>query len=138
LPVPSGEVKTTQAPVLLTEEGTDRAAALDSVTWMRDPFPLNTIYNFSPDQRTRLVLFARNVELQAGEEFTVVKAQVEDSQRKVTPLTVEYVGKVSGSDWLTQIVVRLPDGIETGGDASLSIEVRGLPSNKVPVRLKNF
>jgi uncharacterized protein (TIGR03437 family) len=105
---------------------------------MRDPFPLNTVHNFSPDQRTRLVLFARNVDLQAGEESTVVKAQVEDSQRKVIPLNVEYIGKVSGFDWLTQIVVRLPDGIENSGDAFLSLEVRGLPSNKALVRIKSF
>jgi len=140
LTVPSGEVKTSPAPppVLLTEEGTERAVALDSVTWMRDPFPLLTTYNFSPDQRTRLLLFARNVELQSGEDSSIIKAQIEDSARRVFPLAVEYAGKVSGFDWLTQIVVRLPDGIENNGDARVSVEVRGLPSNKATVSIKNF
>lgn len=140
LPAPSGEVKATPppAPVLLAEEGTERAVALDSVTWVRDPFPLVTAHNFSPDQRTRLMLFARNVELQPGESASVVTAECEDSVSRVFPLTIEYVGKVSGFDWLTQIVIRLPDGIESAGDMRVSINVRGKASNRVLISLRPY
>src|SRR5205814_2550237 len=44
-------------PALPTEVGTDRAIALDSVTLMRDPFPLIDPFNLSSDKRTRVVLF---------------------------------------------------------------------------------
>ncbi|MDT4969744.1 MAG: endonuclease mitochondrial, partial [Acidobacteriota bacterium] len=53
-------------PLLITEDGTSRAVALDSVTMMRGPFPLNTIYNFSSDHRTRVMLFAANAGLEPG------------------------------------------------------------------------
>ncbi|HEX8710190.1 MAG TPA: glycoside hydrolase family 43 protein [Pyrinomonadaceae bacterium] len=133
LPTPSGEVKQTPAPapVLLTEEGSGRAAALDSVTWMREPFLLLTSHNFSLDQRARFMLFARNVELQPGESASVITAEGEDSAHRIFPLSIEYVGKVSGLDWLTQIIIKLPDGMNSAGEMQVSIKMRGTPSNKV-------
>lgn len=98
-------------PALLTEANTNRAIALDSVTFMRDPFPLLTTHNFSADQRTRIVLFAVNLELMAGEDASVVTAQAEDAARNFHPLQVEYVGKVPNFDWLTQVVIKLTDAI---------------------------
>ena len=138
LPAPSGEVQATPppAPVLITEAGSERAVALDSVTLVRDPFPLATAHNFSPDRRTRLMLFARNVELRPGESASVVTAEVEDSARGVFPAAVEYVGKVSGFEWLTQVVVRLPDGVGSAGDVRVSISLRGTASNRVLVGVR--
>src|SRR5215208_5298067 len=52
--------------VLLTEQNSDLAIALDSVTFVRDPFPLTTVFNFSPDHRTRIMLFG-NLNLLPGE-----------------------------------------------------------------------
>ena len=138
LQVPSGEVRTTppSAPVLLTEEGVDRVATLNSVTLMRDPFPHVTTYNFSLDQRTRLMLFATNVELMPGENASIVTAQAKDSQNRIFPLTVEFVGKVPSFDWLTQINVRLPDGIENAGQVRVSISLRGVSSNEAIIRVR--
>ena len=50
-------------PVLLAEANLDSAIALDSVTMVRDPFPLTNIFNLSQDHRTRLMLFAMNLNL---------------------------------------------------------------------------
>jgi hypothetical protein len=123
-------------PVLLTEESTNRAIALDSVTFMRDPFPLATAYNFSADHRTRLTLFAVNLELMAGEEASVVTAQAEDGGHNFYPLQVEYVGKVPNFDWLTQVVIKLPDAIASSSEVWISIHLRGVASNKVLVSIK--
>ena len=120
-------------PTLLTEENTDRAIALDSVTSVRDPFPLTTPYNFSSDQRTRIMLFAIGLELLPGEDASVVTAQAEDSAHRIYPLAIEYVGKVPGFDWLTQVNVRLPDGLAAAGDVLVSISLRGAASNKVVI-----
>src|SRR5437867_662092 len=49
-------------PILLTEENTDRAIALDSPTMFRDPFALIGTSNFSLDGRTRVMLFGVNLE----------------------------------------------------------------------------
>ncbi len=124
----------TAAPKLLTEENTDRAIALDSVTFVRDPFSLTTPYNFSLDQRTRIMLFAIGLELLPGEAPSVVTAEAEDSAHTLYPLTIEYVARVPNFDWLTQVNVRLPDGFPIAGDVWISISLRGVASNKVVVR----
>lgn len=124
------------APSLLTEENTERAIALDSVIMMRDPFPLVTIFNFSSDQRTRVMLFATNVELMPGENSSVVTAQAEDSQHRVYPLPVEFVGKVPDFNWLTQVTVKLPEDLPHNEDVWVRINLRGVRSNQAPIKIK--
>ena len=80
-------------PILMTEPDTDIAIAFDSVSMLRDPFPLTNISNFSPDNRTRVMLFAMNLELLPGEDRTAVTAQAEDASLNVYPMTVEFVGR---------------------------------------------
>jgi uncharacterized protein (TIGR03437 family) len=124
------------APTLLTQENTNRAIALDSVTLMRDLFPLTNPFNFSLDQRARVMLFAVGLELMPGEDISVVTAQAEDSAHRIFPLTVEYVGKVHNFDVFTQVNVRLPDGIAGAGDVLVSISLRGAASNKVLIGIQ--
>ncbi|MDQ3802250.1 MAG: M12 family metallo-peptidase [Acidobacteriota bacterium] len=119
---------------LLTEHGSARAVAVDSVTLVRDPFPFTTRHNMSADRRTRVTLFATNLEPAAGGPAAVT-AQAEDAQRRVFPLTVEYAGSVPHFPWLTQIVVRLPDGLSAGGDVWVSITQSGKVSNKALIRV---
>jgi hypothetical protein len=123
-------------PKLLTEEGTGRAIALDSVTWLRDPFPVVTTNNFSLDRRTRVSLFATHVNLMPFEDSSVITAQAEDSQNRVFPMTVEFVGKVPRFNWLTQLIIKLPDELMNVGEVRVSITVRGTSSNKVPLSLR--
>lgn len=126
----------TLAPRLLTEANTNRMVALDSVTFLRDSFTLAGRYNFSLDQRTRIILFAVGLELMPGEDLSVVTAQAEDSAHRIFPLTIEYVGKVPNLDWLTQVNVRLPDGLATAGDVLVSVSLRGAVSNQAIVGIR--
>jgi hypothetical protein len=121
------------APKLLTEENSERAIALDSVTWLRI-FPIVSTLNFSPDQRTRIVLFLSGAQLSQAEASTLT-AQAEDAEHVVHPLTVEYVGTVPGFDWLTQVIVRPPEGLK-GGDVWVRITARGALSNRALVSIK--
>jgi glucose/arabinose dehydrogenase len=123
-------------PVLINEPNIDSAVALDSVTLVRDPFSLSNPFNFSSDQRTRLMLFGMNLDLQQGENSSAVTARLEDASQNVFPLTVEFVGKVPGFDWLTEIVVRLPDNTPVNQTLNVSVTLRGKTSNKVRVRMK--
>jgi hypothetical protein len=120
-------------PRLLTDEGTGRAIALNSVTRVSEPFELTTPYNLSPDTRTRVLLFAANVDPTAIGNTSVVTAQAEDAQNKTYPLSVEFVGTVPGQDWLTQVVVILPAELANGGEVRVQITVRGTSSNKAPL-----
>ena len=127
---------TPTVPTLITEPNSDRALALDSVTFVRDPFPVRTAHNFSDDGRTRVALFARSVVLAPDEPTSVLTAQVEDMQHGVLTLPVEYVGKVHQFGWLTQIIVRLPEELEGGGDVKISIALRGVRSNSPIIGIK--
>ncbi len=117
-------------PLIFTEENTSRAIALDSVLMLHDPFPLGNLRNFSSDQHTRIMLFAVGIELMPGEDPSALSVQVEDTQNRVYPLVVEDVRKVPNYDWLSQVVVRLPESIESPGDFRISISFRGTTGNK--------
>jgi len=135
-PSPTPIPTPTPAPVLLLEENSNRGVALDSVTWLRDPLPVLTSRNFSADGRTRIVLFAMNVEVVAGENLSIISAVAEDSQQTVYPLVVEYVGNVPNQNWMAQIVVLLPENLANAGNVLVSIKVRELQSNKVLVSIR--
>lgn len=121
------------APELISVANSTRAVALESVTWMREPFPLTQPISFGVDNRTRILLFARNVDLLAGEDASAVRAEAEDATRTRYPLIVEYVGKVPGYDWLSSVVVRLNDNLGDAGDVLIGISLRGQSSNRVRV-----
>ena len=123
------------APTLITETESGRAIALDSVTMMRGPFQLMAVNALSPGQRTRISLFARNLNLLPGEDISALTAQAEDSQQKVFRLPVEFVGKVPNFEWLTQVVVKLPDELPPG-DLQVSLGVHGVSSNKAIITIK--
>jgi uncharacterized protein (TIGR03437 family) len=123
------------APRLLTEGDTERAIALDSVTWTRRLPPVTT-HSFSADGRARIMLLATGVELAAGENFLAVTATAEDAGQKVHTLAVEYVGRVPDFGWLTQIIVRPPDELMGAGDVRVSISLHGKVSNKALVTIK--
>lgn len=121
--------------MLLTEEGSDKAIALDSVTWIRDPLSVTTASNyFALDGHTRVMLFATR--LPQGEGTSAVTAEVEDAEHHTYPLVVEYVGQVSQLDWLSEVILRLPDEISNANQVWISIKVHGAASNKVTVRLR--
>ena len=122
------------APKLLTEQNSERAIALDSVTW-QNQFPLITSHNFSADRRARIMLLVSNLDL-AGANAAAVTAQAKDAQNVTHDLTVEYVGKVPGLDWLTQVIVRPPFDLRSGGDFWIQIGVRGVFSNKALLTVK--
>ncbi len=123
------------SPMIVTEENTDIAIAFDSIIMMRDPFPLSTPSNFNVDPRTRLMLFAINLGLLDGDTSSVT-AEAEDAQEAVHPLTVEFVGPVPNLDWLTQVVVKLPDQISGNQDLLLRLQFQGMTSNSARIRIR--
>lgn len=119
---------------ILTEQNTDHAIAVDSVTYLRDPFVLLNLHNFSSDQRTRIMFFAVNLQLAPGENASAVTAQIEDAMGTMRSAAVEFVGKPPGFDDFTQIVIRLPDGLPAG-NAFVTIALHGETSNKARITI---
>lgn len=121
---------------LFTEDQSDRAIALDSVTLVRDPFAVFTLNNFSSDRLTRIMLFSPNLALVNGDSLSSVSIQAEDAQHRLYPLNVESIGKVLQYDWLTQIVIRLPDELGNISEVWVRISYRGAVSNKARISFK--
>jgi hypothetical protein len=120
-------------PELISEATSTRAIALESVTWKREPFQPTQPIVFGTDERTRVILFARNLDLLMGEGASAVTAEAEDAAHTIYPLTVEYVGKMPGYDWLTAVVVRLNDNLGDVGDVLVGVHLRGASSNRVRI-----
>jgi probable HAF family extracellular repeat protein len=115
-------------PLLLTDL-TNQVIALESVSFLRGPFRPVTSFNLGADQRTRVTLVTRNIDLVSGENIAPPSVQAEDVQHQVFALPVEYAGPIPGAGWLTQIVVRLPDNV-TAGDLQITVSFRGRTSGK--------
>ena len=120
-------------PTLLSQGTSTRAVAVDSVNSLHEPFALTTTVPFGVDNRTRVMLFATNLSLNAGEGAAAVTADAEDVAHFHYPLTVEYVGAVPDFAWLYSVVVRLNDNLGDVGDVLVGITVHGLTSNRVRV-----
>ena len=116
-------------PQIFVETGTNNAAAVDSVTFVRGPFRLFDPFNFSSDQRTRLILFTSDLGLTQPNP-ALLTVQASPASGPSVPLTVEAVGPVTGVAGLTgsYVVVRLPDGLPTG-DLQLTLTLGGVTSN---------
>ncbi|HYV25105.1 MAG TPA: PQQ-dependent sugar dehydrogenase [Pyrinomonadaceae bacterium] len=123
-------------PALTTENGTDRAIALDSVTLMRDPFPLTDPFNLSSDNRTRVAIFATSLTLAPGEDATAITARGEDPRLMTYPLTVEYAGAVPGFGWLTEVIFVMPGNFPAGQDMLVSITWHSQTTNKVRIKTR--
>lgn len=125
----------TIAPVLLGDATGARGIVVEAINHTREPFAFNRTYIFGgSDTRTRLTLFAANLDLLPNEDATLVlAAEAEDGARRRHPLKIEYVGVVPGVDWLSSIVVRLDDDMDDIGDVLIGVALRGVSSNRVRV-----
>lgn len=114
----------TVTPVLLLETGTNKAAAVDSVTFVRGPFRVTDDFNFSGDHVTRIIIFTSPL---ANPEPTL---KVFASGHE---LPVENFGTLTGVPGLnvSYIIFKL-DPILTGSgpiDYDLTVSLRGVTSN---------
>jgi len=82
------------------------------------------------------MFFVTNLDLAPGENSSAVSAQAQDNAANVFPLTVEFVGTLPGFDWLTQVIVRLPDGFPAGQPVFLTVTFHGQTSNKARIQMR--
>ena len=127
-----GAAAQSSRPVLISEAGSTRGLALEPVSRTREPFAPAQTVKFSPDARTRVMLFAMNLAAAHG-DASAVTADAEDAAGRVYPLAVEYVGAVPGQEWMTSVVVRLHDEMGDTGDVLVRVRLGGVASNRVRV-----
>lgn len=121
-------------PVLITQQNSTRAVALDSPTFRREPFPLISPVQVigATDERTRVMLFALNL---AGADASTLTVDAEDEAHRHYNLKVEYVGQVQGSglEQLSQIIVRLGEDLGNVGDVLVRLTYHGVSSNRARI-----
>jgi hypothetical protein len=150
------------SPVLLTEGTgtTTRAVAYEAMTFASEPFTIVSPYNWNAnksngDRQTRVMLFAMNLSLLPGEGGNSLSADAVDAAGKVYPLKVEalnnpkYLRLLPAPDnpsvlvptevaqpWLFAVTLRLDDAMtENMGDVLVSVNLHGLRSNRVRIRI---
>jgi hypothetical protein len=120
-------------PVLISEDSSTRAVAVDSVTRKHEPFSPTSEVSFGTDNHTRVMLFAMGIDSAAA--ASDVTASAEDGAHNLYALPVEFVGPVSGQEWMTSIIVRLSDTMTDVGDVLVGISHQGVSSNRVRVAM---
>ena len=121
--------------VLISENTSTRAIALESITFAREPFPVTSLISWRPDARTRIILFALNLRLQPGEEPSNVTADAEDGTHRSYALEVEYVEPVRGQRWMSAVCLKMNDQMDGVGDVLVRINHQGRASNRVRIAI---
>lgn len=122
------------APLLLVTN-TGRAAALDSVVTTSETFNVLALHRLATDNRTRITLFVAGV-LLGPADLQFVTVQAEDSQQRVFDLPCEATGRVKNLSWMSQVTCRVSDQLVLAGNMNVSVKVRGVVSNKAPLRIE--
>jgi hypothetical protein len=111
---------------LILENSTSNLAAVDSVTFLRGPFSLTDNYNFSFDQRRRIVFFSTDLGFVQRIQPSIDVASVQIGGQSYSVESIGPNSVLGGS----QIVFRLPD--LAPGSYPLGLTVRGVPSTNSP------
>jgi uncharacterized protein (TIGR03437 family) len=127
----------TSPPILLTQLNSDHAVAFNAATFVREPFSLFTIQNLSSDKRTRIVLFASNLDIPLGGDTSQVQVFAENAMLGSVPIQIEHLGRVPFFNFLTQIQVILPDTLANTGDVWIHVTWRGVSSNQARITISN-
>ena len=115
----TGTLTVLPAPHVLTN-ASNHLLAIDSVTFVTEPFSVVNVLNLSTDQRTRVMLFTSNLGLtQPSPDLSVTVGGV--------PVTVEAVGPLTGVPDTSFIIVKLEP--VPPGTHEVSITFRGVTSN---------
>jgi len=124
-----------QEPILLTEDDSLKALAVDAVSLQRDPFSLLNDNYVGNDKRTRINLFLVDLELFGGETLSILTAQATDQLQGLHNLPVENLRKVPGVPWMSQLTLRLPGDLMPG-EFKVSVTARGKTSNAATFRVQ--
>jgi uncharacterized protein (TIGR03437 family) len=100
----------------------------------KEPYSIASPLNPGTDKRTRIILFAMN--LSATDTASVITADATSSIGGFYDLPVEFVGRVSGFEWISMVEVIVPQDQNLQGYISVTLTVRGSRSNSVPVAIK--
>jgi hypothetical protein len=133
------ENETPSIQLLLEESGpsSSQAAAVDSMLFFRDPFPVVNgadLLNLGLDRNTRVIIFATNLQLAQGETSSSVVVNLIDSSGLSYDIAAEDVRPVPNFNF-TQVIFRLPNNLPVG-TCTLKVKAHGQISNTGTIRIR--
>jgi len=133
---PSAVGPTMQLLLEFSEPPTTQAAALESMLFIRDPFPIVNVKNFltRSDPNTRVILFVTNLQLAPGEVSSAVVVDLFDSSNISFQIPAEDVRSVPAFDF-TQVIFRLPDNL-AAGECVIRVIAHGQVTNTATIRIR--
>ncbi len=129
----SSQTNAQSKPILISESESTRAIAFESISFTAEPFPLDSLISWSPDRRTRVMLFALSIAPHS--DLSGIIADAEDVNHKTYSLKVESVVPVPGQEWMSSIIVRLSDEMGDVGDVLVRVVQNGQASNRVRIAI---
>jgi hypothetical protein len=112
-------------------------AALDSILFHRDPFPVLNgadLLNLGVDRNTRVIVFVMNLQLAQGETSSTVVVNLIDRNNRSYDISAEDVRPVPNFAF-TQVVFRLPDNLPAG-TCLINVRAHGQISNSGTIRIR--
>jgi N-acetylneuraminic acid mutarotase len=131
-------VQANPTPLLFMEEAgpvSDQAVALDSVLFIRDPFPVvnpSVLYQ-GADRNTRVIVFGTHFQLLPGEPSSSVVVHLVDSNNQSYDIPAEDVRRTSSP---VQVTFRLPNNLAVG-TCTVTIKAHAQVSNAGTIRIKS-
>ena len=125
------EVEPGKPPIIVTEEGSERAVALDSVNFTRAPFFVTTRPSFAADGKPQIALFAMNV---VSSDMGGIEVTARDENGNNYAIELESVMPLKPIG-MVQLNVKLPE--EISGSKRLWIRIKSgrLTSNEALLEL---
>ncbi|MEA2204993.1 MAG: hypothetical protein QOE77_1769 [Blastocatellia bacterium] len=115
---------------------TDQVTALDSLLFLRDPFPVvnaANLLNSAIDRNTRVILFVANLQLLQGETSSSVIVNLIDSNNQSYDLSAEDVRTVPDFTF-TQVTFRLPNNL-AAGTCTIRVRAHGQITNAGTIKI---
>jgi len=92
--------------------------------------------NFGSDLRTRILLFAVNLDFSPGETTAAITVEATDSRGISYDLMIEDVVNIPGYPSIRAVTVILPDDPSITGDLFVRLGMHGVLSNTVRVGIR--
>jgi hypothetical protein len=130
-------VQANPTPLLFMEESgpvLDQAVALDSLLFIRDPFPVvnpSVLYQ-GADRNTRVLVFVTHLQLLPGEPSSSVIVHLVDSNNQSYDIPAEDVRRTSSP---VQVTFRLPNNLAVG-TCTVTIKAHAQVSNAGTIRIR--
>ena len=114
----------------------NQLASVDSVLLLRDPFPLlngNGLFNLGGEQKTKLIVFVKGLQLAEGEPTYSVVVSLRDANNQSYDVLAESVRPVPNADFV-QLTFGIPTNLAAGA-CTVKIRAHGQVSNAGTLRI---